>query len=158
MCSAAGVASPGTPFKAVERLEDLARPQAALAVLQARQGSSSGALPASHGLEAARIGMRLLLQCGLLPEAYAEVSCDSLPAAAFVRSGTLETLLERGTFRMQVSGCSSSLVARLTSQQIETSGEALPGNFQELQIDRHAACLAGWLLLQGELPGFRNGC
>lgn len=88
MCSAAGVASPGTPFKVVERLEDLTRPQAALAVLQARQGSSSGALPASHGLEAARIGMRLLLQCGLLPEAYAEVSCGSLPAAAFLHSWT----------------------------------------------------------------------
>ena len=86
---AVGVATSGTPFKTVERLEDLGRPQAALAVLQARQGSSSGALPASHGLEAARIGVRLLLRCGLLPEAYAEVGCSSLLAAAFLRSQTL---------------------------------------------------------------------
>ena len=73
MFHAAGVATPGTPFRAVERLENLGRPQAALAVLQARQGSSSGALPTSEGLEAAQVGVRLLLRCGLLPEAYAEV-------------------------------------------------------------------------------------
>ena len=140
---AAGVASPETPFRAVERLEDLGRPQAALAVLQARQGSSSGALPASQGLGAARIGMRLLLRCGLLPEAYAEVGEQLTGSCILVWFGHLD-----GTFGLQRSVCLSlwphaSQVEWLKKRPGYTFAETFTLGLSGAAA-RHAECSVGW--------------
>ena len=145
------MATPGTPFKAVERLEDLGRPQAALAVLQARQGSSGGALPASQGLEAARVGVRLLLRCGLLPEAYAEVG----QAACWqLHLGKVWTIRNQGTFSLQVSMCLSPLTPCKPGGMVNrrlgyTLAEAAALGFSGAAA-RQAECSVGWPV-QGKL-------
>lgn len=74
--SSRGLDSSPTPFKFVEVLAALGRPDAALAVLRARAPlGQAGKLSCNQAFQEAQTALAVRLQCGVFTEACSEVGC-----------------------------------------------------------------------------------